>query len=147
MTTHPNIEHHPDLAEMRTRFERVTSTPAAQAVEALALITGLYLAASPWIAGFSVLTPLAVNNLITGVAFCLCMGGLGSAYERTHAMAWTAVVLGAWTIVAPWVIAGPMDFPRTVLNNVITGAVALCLGLAMAMMAGRDNRTVREPRR
>ncbi|MEU3062974.1 SPW repeat protein [Streptomyces subrutilus] len=147
MTTHPNIEHHPDLAEMRTRFERVTSTPAAQAVEALALITGLYLAASPWIAGFSVLTSLAVNNLITGLAFCLCMGGLGSAYERTHAMAWTAVVLGAWTIVAPWVIAGPMDFTRTVLNNVITGAVALCLGLAMAMMAGRDNRTVREPRR
>ncbi|GHI84282.1 SPW repeat protein [Streptomyces xanthophaeus] len=143
MTTHPNIEHHPDLAEMRTRFERVTSTPAAQTVEALALITGLYLAASPWIAGFSVLTPLAINNLITGLAFCLCMGGLGSAYERTHAMAWTAVALGAWTIVAPWVIAGEMDTTRTVVNNLITGAVALCLGLAMAMMAGRNARDTR----
>lgn len=139
MTTHPSsIEHHPDLAEMRTRFERVTSTPAAQAVEALALITGLYLAASPWIVGFSVLTPLAINNLITGLAFCLCMGGLGSAYERTHAMAWTAVALGAWTVVAPWVIAGEMDTTRTVVNNVIAGAVALCLGLAMAAMAGRN---------
>jgi hypothetical protein len=138
MTTHPSIEHHPDLAEMRSRFERVTSTPAAQAVEALALITGLYLAASPWIAGFSALSPLAINNLITGLAFCLCMGGLGSAYERTHAMAWTAVALGAWTIVAPWVIAGEMDTTRTVVNNVITGAVALCLGLAMAAMAGRN---------
>ncbi|OKK15114.1 hypothetical protein AMK16_28130 [Streptomyces sp. CB00455] len=140
MTTHSSIETHPDLAEMRTRFERVTSTPAAQAVEALALITGLYLAASPWIAGFSVLTPLAVNNLITGLAFCLCMGGLGSAYERTHAMAWTAVVLGAWTIVAPWVIAGEMDTTRTVVNNVITGAMALCLGLAMAAMANRSTK-------
>ncbi|MFB6620119.1 SPW repeat protein [Streptomyces sp. NPDC085524] len=138
MTTHPSIEHHPDLAEMRSRFERVTSTPAAQAVEALALITGLYLAASPWIAGFSILTPLAVNNLIAGLAFCLCMGGLGSAYERTHAMAWTAVVIGAWTIIAPWAIAGPMDFTRTIVNNVITGGVALCLGLAMAGMAGRN---------
>lgn len=78
--------------------------------------------------------PLAINNLITGLAFCLCMGGLGSAYERTHAMAWTAVALGAWTIVAPWVIAGEMDTTRTVVNNLITGAVALCLGLAMAMM-------------
>ncbi|MGW7439651.1 SPW repeat protein [Streptomyces sp. NPDC054849] len=138
MTTHPSIEHHPDLAEMRTRFERVTSTPAAQAVEALALITGLYLAASPWIAGFSFLTPLAVNNLITGLAFCLCMGGLGSAYERTHAMAWTAVALGAWTIIAPWAIAGEMDTTRTIVSNVIAGAVALCLGLAMAGMAGRN---------
>ncbi|MFD7558515.1 MULTISPECIES: SPW repeat protein [unclassified Streptomyces] len=143
MTTHPSIEHHPDLAEMRSRFERVTSTPAAQAVEALALITGLYLAASPWIAGFSILTPLAVNNLIAGLAFCLCMGGLGSAYERTHAMAWTAVVLGAWTIIAPWAIRGDMAFTRTIVNNVIVGGVALCLGLAMAGMAGRNETRTR----
>ncbi|MFJ3882657.1 SPW repeat protein [Streptomyces sp. NPDC090077] len=141
MTTHSSIEQHPDLAEMRTRFERVTSTPAAQAVEALALISGLYLAASPWIAGFSTLGPLAVNNLIAGLAFCLCMGGLGSAYERTHAMAWTAVAIGAWTIVAPWVMAGEMDTTRSVVSNVITGAVMLCLGLAMVSMGGSRRTT------
>ncbi|KOU43133.1 SPW repeat protein [Streptomyces sp. NPDC060334] len=140
MTTHPNIEQHPDLAEMRTRFEQVTSTPRAQAVEAMALITGLYIAASPWIAGFSGFGSLAVNNLIAGLAYCLCMGGLGSAYERTHAMAWTAVVIAAWTIVAPWVIAGDVSTTRTVLSNVIAGAVALLLALAMAGMAGRDRR-------
>ncbi|MFI8266470.1 MULTISPECIES: SPW repeat protein [unclassified Streptomyces] len=140
MTTH-SIEHHPDLAEMRSRFERVTSTPAAQAVEALALITGLYLAASPWIAGFSGLGSLAINNLIAGVAYCLCMSGLGSAYERTHAMAWTAVAIGAWTIVAPWVIAGDVSTTRSVVSNVITGGVALLLALSMAGMAGRDRVT------
>ncbi|MFD5511358.1 SPW repeat protein [Streptomyces sp. NPDC059761] len=140
MTTH-SIEHHPDLAEMRSRFERVTSTPAAQAVEALALITGLYLAASPWIAGFSGLSSLAINNLIAGVAYCLCMSGLGSAYERTHAMAWTAVAIGAWTIVAPWVIAGDVSTTRSVVSNVITGGVALLLALAMAGMAGRNRAT------
>ncbi|MCJ1681001.1 SPW repeat protein [Streptomyces sp. APSN-46.1] len=140
MTTH-SIETHPDLAEMRSRFERVTITPAAQAVEALALITGLYLAASPWIAGFSGLSSLAINNLIAGLAYCVCMSGLGSAYERTHAMAWTAVGLGAWTIVAPWVIAGNVDTTRTVVSNVITGGVALLLALAMAAMAGRESRS------
>ncbi|MFD0270250.1 SPW repeat protein [Streptomyces sp. NPDC127106] len=137
MTTH-SIEHHPDLAEMRSRFERVTSTPAAQAVETLALITGLYLAASPWIAGFSGLTSLAVNNLIAGLAYCLCMSGLGSAYERTHAMAWTAVAIGAWTILAPWCISGNVDTTRTVVSNVIAGGVALLLALAMAGLAGRN---------
>ncbi|MFF4295837.1 SPW repeat protein [Streptomyces vinaceus] len=140
MTTH-SIEHHPDLAEMRSRFERVTSTPAVQAVEALALITGLYLAASPWIAGFSGLGALAVNNLIAGVAYCLCMSGLGSAYERTHAMAWTAVAIGAWTIVAPWVIAGDVSTTRSVVSNVIAGGVALLLALTMAGMAGRNRTT------
>ncbi|MEU3405689.1 SPW repeat protein [Streptomyces sp. NPDC006670] len=141
MTTHSSIEHHPDLAEMRTRFERVTATPAAQAVEALALITGLYLAASAWIAGFNALSPLAINNLIAGAAFCLCMGGLGSAYERTHAMAWTAVAIGAWTIVAPWAMAGAMDTTRSIVSNVITGVVALCLGLAMVAIGGRPRPT------
>ncbi|MEU6866435.1 SPW repeat protein [Streptomyces sp. NPDC046876] len=140
MTTH-SIEHHPDLAEMRSRFERVTSTPTAQAVEALALITGLYVAASPWIAGFSGFTSLAVNNLIAGLAYCLCMSGLGSAYERTHAMAWTAVAIGAWTILAPWLIAGNVDTTRTIVSNVIAGAVALLCALAMAGMAGRNRLT------
>lgn len=137
MTTH-SIEHHPDLAEMRSRFERVTSTPAAQAVEALALVTGLYLAASPWIAGFSSLSSLAINNLIAGLAYCLCMSGLGSAYERTHAMAWTAVAIGAWTIVAPWAIAGEVNTTRSVTSNVITGGIAVLLALAMSGMAGRN---------
>ncbi|MEU7068199.1 SPW repeat protein [Streptomyces sp. NPDC046161] len=140
MTTHSSIEHHPDLAEMRTRFEQVTSTPRAQAVEALALITGLYIAASPWIAGFSVLSALAVNNLIAGLAYCLCMGGLGTAYERTHAMAWTAVGIAVWTIVAPWVIAGNVDTTRTVVSNVIAGAVGTLLALAMAAMANPGRR-------
>ncbi|MFI5983025.1 SPW repeat protein [Streptomyces sp. NPDC051555] len=141
MTTHPNIELHPDLAEMRTRFERVTTTPRAQAVEALALVTGLYIAASPWIAGFSGLSALAITNLIAGLAYCLCMGGLGSAYERTHAMAWTAVVIAAFTIVAPWVVSGAVDTTRTVVSNCIAGGVALLLALAMASMAGRERPT------
>jgi hypothetical protein len=141
MTTHPSIEQHPDLAEMRSRFERATTTPQAQAVETLALLTGLYLAASPWIAGFNGLTTLAICNLITGVAFALCMGGFGSAYERTHAMAWAAAAIGAWTIISPWVVAGNVDTTRSVVNNVIVGAVALLCGLAMAAMAGRRTGT------
>ncbi len=142
MTTHTSIEQHPDLAEMRSRFERATSTPRAQAIETLALLTGLYLAASPWIAGFNGLTTLAVCNLITGVAYALCLGGFGSAYERTHAMAWAACAIGVWTIVSPWVVAGNVDTTRSVVSNVIVGSVALLLGLAMAAMH-RDSGRVR----
>ncbi|WP_030206860.1 SPW repeat protein [Streptomyces sp. NRRL S-87] len=133
MTT--SIEQHPDLAEMRARFERATTTPRAQFTETLALLTGLYLAASPWIVGFNDLTTLAVTNLITGVAYCAIMGGFGSAYERTHAMAWAGIAIGAWTILAPWVVAGNVDTTRSVVSNVICGAVALLLGCAMAAAA------------
>ncbi|KUH40315.1 MULTISPECIES: SPW repeat protein [Streptomyces] len=137
MTTHPTIEQHPDVAEMRARFERATSTPRGQAIEALAFLTGVYLAASPWIAGFSGFTTLAVTNLILGVAYALCMGGLGSAYERTHAMAWCAVAIGAFTIIAPWLVAGNVDTTRTIWNNIIVGVVALLLGAAMAATGER----------
>ncbi|MEE1757469.1 SPW repeat protein [Streptomyces sp. SP18CS02] len=146
MTTHPSIEQHPDLAEMRSRFERATSTPRGQAIETMALLTGLYLAASPWIAGFNGFTTLAVCNLITGVAYALCLGGFGSAYERTHAMAWCAIVIGAWTIISPWVVAGDVATTRSVVNNIIVGVVALLLGLAMAATSdGRTTRTRRSP--
>ncbi|NBM19282.1 hypothetical protein GUY61_27575 [Streptomyces sp. GC420] len=133
------MESHPDILAMRNRHdmaERATTTPRAQAVETMALVTGLYLAASPWIAGFNGLSTLAVNNLIVGIAFALLMsGGFGRAYERTHSMAWAACALGAWTIIAPWVVSGNVDTTRTVVNNIIVGAVALLLALAASAAA------------
>ncbi|MEV5434065.1 SPW repeat protein [Streptomyces sp. NPDC052701] len=140
------METHPDILEMRSRHEaaeRVATTPRAQAVETLAFLTGLYLAASPWIAGFNNLTTLAVTNLIVGIAYALLMsGGFGRAYERTHSMAWAACALGAWTIVSPWVVSGDVSTTRSIVNNVIVGIVALLLGLA-ASAAARSARSDR----
>lgn len=141
--THTTMESHPDILEMRerhTQAERAVTTQRGQAVEALALVTGLYLAASPWIAGFNGFTTLAVNNLITGIAYALLLSGFGHAYERTHARAWAAALLGVWTILAPWVVAGNVDTTRTVINNVIVGAIALLLALAASMAAGDTDR-------
>jgi hypothetical protein len=139
-TGQPSIEQHPDLAEMRARFERVTATPAVQGAEALGILTGLYLAASPWIAGFNGFSTLAVNNLISGIGFALLMAGFGSAYQRTHAMAWAAALIGVWTIVAPWVVAGSVHTTRTVVSNSVAGGVATLLGLAVVMASrSRDH--------
>ncbi|MEU0682435.1 SPW repeat protein [Streptomyces albogriseolus] len=133
------METHPDIVAMRSRHEmaeRVATTPRAQAVEAMALITGLYLAASPWIAGFNNFSTLTVNNLIVGIAYALLMsGGFGRAYERSHSMAWGACVLSVWTIIAPWVVAGDVSTTRTIVNNVIVGLVALMLALMAAAAA------------
>ncbi|MEU6621324.1 SPW repeat protein [Streptomyces litmocidini] len=131
------IEEHPDLMELRARHDRAAVTPRAQMIEALALITGLFLAASPWIVGFNGFTTLAVTNLIAGLAYMLLLGGLGSSYERTHSMAWAAAVIGIWTCVAPWVVAGDVAHTRSITSNLITGAVATLLALAAAS-AARD---------
>ncbi|TQE28243.1 hypothetical protein Sipo8835_09975 [Streptomyces ipomoeae] len=142
------METHPDILEMRSRHElaeRAATTPQAQAVETMAFVTGLYLAASPWIAGFDGLTRLAITNLVVGIAYALIMsGGFGRAYERTHSMAWAACAIGVWTIVSPWVVAGDVSTTRSIVNNVIVGAVALLLGLA-ASAAARSPRESRQP--
>lgn len=139
-TSHgPSMETHPDIIDMRQRHEiaeRATSTPQGQAVGMLAFLTGIYLAASPWITGFNGLSTLAINNLLVGLAYALLMsGGFGRAYERTHGMAWGACLLGVWTIIAPWVVAGNVSTTKTITNNVITGAVALLLALAASAAA------------
>ncbi|MGO4429678.1 SPW repeat protein, partial [Streptomyces sp. MCAF7] len=51
------------------------------------------------------------------------------AYERTHGMAWAAALLGVWAIIAPWVVSGSVATMRTIISNVIVGAVALVLAL------------------
>ncbi|MGP3983133.1 SPW repeat protein [Streptomyces sp. KR80] len=133
-TSPTGIERHPDLVELRARSERVASSFPAQAAEALAVVTGLYLTISPWVVGFNDLQPLAVNNLITGIAYTLCVAWFG-AYERTHAMSWAAAGIGVWTIISPWAMAGDVDITRTIINNTVAGSIALLLALAISSLA------------
>ncbi|MGW1200428.1 SPW repeat protein [Streptomyces sp. NPDC002536] len=129
--TSPRIDQHPDIMALRAHSEETTGTPAAQAVEALAVLCGVYLAASPWIVGFNASSTLTITNLITGVAFA-CLVGIGPAYERTHSMSWAALGIGVWAIVAPFVVAGHAFAARAVVSNVIVGALACLTALALA---------------
>lgn len=134
-STSPGIDQHPDIMALRAHSERATSTPIAQAVEGISLLAGLYLAASPWITGFTQFGSLTINNLIAGIAFTLLtMGFVNSAYERTHGMSWAALGLGVWTIIAPWVVSGNVDTTRTIWSNVVVGAVMVCCAMATAAM-------------
>jgi hypothetical protein len=130
-----SMEHHPDIVELRERYERASVTPRAQAVEALAVSAGLFLAISPWVVGYNAAFPaLTVCNLILGLAYAALMGGYGSAFERTHARAWACALIGAWTVIAPWAINGGAHIRRTILTNCITGGVMVCLALAAVGM-------------
>jgi hypothetical protein len=130
MTHSTDIGSHPDIMQMRARYDSAAANPAAQLADGLTLLSGMYLALSPWIAGFSGRGPLAVNNLVTGIVVALLALGYSSAFGRTYGISWVAPVIGLWTIVAPWVIRGSMADGRTIANNVIVGALILILGLA-----------------
>jgi hypothetical protein len=135
VATQPHrIEQHPDLVALRARYAQVSARPSAQATEGLSLLAGLYLAISPWVIGFNTSPTLTASNLITGITLAVLALGFGSVYERTYGMGWVAAAIGVWAIIAPWAVSGAPDTAKVVVSNVITGGVAVVLGLATAAM-------------
>lgn len=134
------IDTHPDLMALRGRYAEASAKPISGLIEGLCLLTGLYLAISPWVVNFTGFEGLRVSNLITGIALAVLAMGFGSVLERTVGLGWCAIAIGAWTIVAPWAIAGPnAAVTHTIVNNAIVGGVACALGLAtmgLGMMGG-----------
>jgi hypothetical protein len=128
------MEGHPDILELRARYDRAAETMSAHTVDGLTFMSGLYLAISPWVVGFNGRTTLTVNNLLTGIAVVLLALGLASAYGRTHGVAWVTPLIGVWTLIAPWVVSGNTATTSTILNNVITGAAIVVFGLAATAM-------------
>lgn len=135
MTRPTGLEAHPDIVAMRAKYERAGSSAAAQAIDGLALLAGLYLAISPWVVAFNGQTRISVNNLITGLLLAALALGFASAYGRTYGLTWIAPILGIWTIVSPWVIRSATT--ETIWNNVVTGVVILLLGLAAMAVGNR----------
>lgn len=135
MSRPASLEHHPDLIEMRERYERAGSSRPAQVTEGLTMLAGLYLAISPWVVGFNGLSRLSVSNLVTGVALAALATGFASAYGRTYGLSWIVPIIGIWTILAPWLTGSATR--ATIWNNVITGLVILLLGLAAMALAAR----------
>ncbi|MFB9964467.1 SPW repeat protein [Sinosporangium siamense] len=146
MTGH-TMSTHPDIAEMRAKYELVAETPTAKVVAGLTFLAGLYLAVSPWIVGFTGFTTPTVNNLVTGIALAFLALAFATAYGRTHGIAWVVPLIGLWTIVSHWVMNPHIAPAAMIWNNVATGIVILALGLAAVFMGSeRKARKTREVR-
>lgn len=148
MSEQMSIGTHPDLVSLRARYESASETIGGMVIGGTTFLAGLFLAASPWVVGFSDQDPMLFNDLIVGVAVAILGLGLTSAFDRVHRLAWTVPVLGLWTIVSPWVVQTG-DFARSdnEWTNVVTGAVLLLTGLALtAMTFSREARTELEHR-
>ena len=144
----PTMDEHPDILEMRARYDRVAQTTTAQSVDGAVLLAGVYLAISPWVVGFRTAAPnLTTNNLICGIAVALLGLGYATVYGRTHGLSWVTPVIGVWTIISPWVILGTSPTIGMIISNVVAGAVITLLGLIMLGLGFRRGTAVdRTPR-
>ncbi|WP_238015252.1 SPW repeat protein [Dactylosporangium sp. AC04546] len=139
-----DLEGHPDIVELRERYDRASAAPTGYIAEGLLLLTGVYLAISPWVVNFAGAQPnLAVNNLICGVAVAFLALAFATAYGRTHGLAFVPVVLGVWTFIAPWVIGGAYATGGSIANNIVVGVIMFALGLVMLRLPGIGSPRVR----
>jgi hypothetical protein len=140
-TVHSSIDHHPDLLALRARYERVAESMSAHVTFGLALLTGLYVAASPWIVGFSATRSLATSDLIAGIAVAFLAYGFATTLDRAHGMTWTLPVLGVWIIVSTWILPDVVLTTGMTWSNVVAGALLTFLGLNAAYFGMRTRAT------
>lgn len=112
---------------LRANYERVAESMSAHLTFGLALLTGLYVATSSWIVGFS--GSLATSDLIVGIAVAFLAYGCATTLDRAHGMTWTLPVLGVWVIVSPWIMQGVTMTAGMAWSNVVAGALLTMLGL------------------
>ncbi len=127
----PDIERHPDVAVMRRRYDEIAERPMIQSVDGLTFLSGLYLAMSPWVLGFTEHSSMTASNLFTGLAIAALAVGFAATYGHLHGIAWVPAVLAVWAIVSPWVVSGPTPENGTIASNIIVGAVCLLCTLAL----------------
>lgn len=138
---HGDIAGHPDASEMRDRYARMLQTRGVAAVEELVILAGVYAAISAWTVHFSAARPeLAISNLIVGISLAVLGLCMSMAPERSQDLNFVVLLLGAWLIVAPWVVSRNPD-TGTILSNVITGACVCLFSLTAGGLLMTKRRT------
>ncbi|MFE9622779.1 SPW repeat protein [Streptomyces sp. NPDC006527] len=136
--TSGDISTHPDVTEMRTRYDRVLGGRDVALVDGPVFLLGLYCAVSPWILHYTASQPALVpHNLVVGIAIGLLALGFTAAPARMYGLSWAMCALGIWMIIAPWVVGDSPD-AGVIVNNIIIGALALVLGLVCAGTAAKS---------
>lgn len=131
-----SMARHPDIIALRERYEQASETPLVWLVDGLTFLGGTYAAISSWVIGFNASEPaLAATNLIVGAAVTLLAVGFATNYARTHVLSWATPLLGAWLIVAPWVVRGVTTTTRMIVSNAVAGGCIAAFGLAITGIA------------
>jgi hypothetical protein len=125
---------------MRDRYARVLGGRDVALMDAPVFLIGLYCAISPWVVHYSVNQPqLATHNLIMGIAIGVLAVGFAVTPTRMYGLSWAMCAMGAWMIIAPWIVGSGPDL-GVILNNVIIGGLIVVLGLLCAGLSMKNSR-------
>jgi hypothetical protein len=125
---------------MRDRYARVLGGRDVALMDAPVFLIGLYCAISPFVVHYSATQPqLATHNLIMGIAIGVLAVGFAVTPTRMYGLSWAMCAMGAWMIIAPWIVGSGPDL-GVILNNVIIGGLIVVLGLLCAGLSMKNSR-------
>ncbi|KPC60867.1 SPW repeat protein [Streptomyces chattanoogensis] len=131
---------HPDVTEMRERYERVLGGRDVILVDGPVFLVGLYCAVSPFIVHFAATQPaLLMHNLILGIAIALLAVGFTVAPARMYGLSGAMCAMGVWMIVSPWIVGTGPD-AGVIWNNIVIGALTFLLGAMCIGVAAKSRR-------
>ncbi|MEE1794077.1 SPW repeat protein [Streptomyces sp. BE308] len=140
--TRRDLAGHPDVPEMRERYDRMLGGRDVALVDGPAFLVGLYCAVSPWVLHFTASQPaLVTHNLVMGIAIAVLALGFSVMPERMYGLSWAMCAMGAWIIVSTWVVGSSPD-TGVIINNVVVGGLTVLLGLICAGTAARSRRKI-----
>ncbi|MEV8395377.1 MULTISPECIES: SPW repeat protein [unclassified Streptomyces] len=133
--TRQDLAGHPDVPEMRERYNRMLGGRDVALVDGPLFLVGLFCALSPWIIHFTTTQPaLATHNLIMGIALVVLAVGFTVMPQRMYGLSWAMCAMGVWLIIAPWIVGSGPD-KGIIWTNAVIGALTILLGLVCAAAA------------
>lgn len=100
-------------------------------------LLGVWVLVSPWALGYQETTMAMANAVVVGLA--LIAAALGAIFVPRAWEEWTEVGLGAWLVIAPWVLGFSMLYQAT-LSAVVTGLAIVALAL-WTLLTDKDYRS------
>lgn len=131
---------------MATTLESIRET--VRWTSGINLIAGLWLISAPFVLGYTYLTSALWNDVIVGIVVAAIAAVRVAGPLRHASVSWINAALGAWLIVAPFVLTysaqaaalaeqGDASGARSAAtNDVLVGLVVLALG-AWSALSGR----------
>jgi hypothetical protein len=92
--------------------------------ESASALLGLWLIVAPFVVGAPG-QQVATSGMIGGMLI-LIAAGIRFIYKHTAAVGWGMVLLGAWTIMSPWVLGETSGDVRT-WNYILVGVIVVAL--------------------
>jgi len=105
-------------------LKNITRRTEDTAIYAVNAIVGICLLLSPWVLGYAELASAAWSTWLTGAAMTLV--SLGALITLSEWEAWVNMLLGAWAVVAPWIL-GFSTTAAAAYTHVIAGLIVIAL--------------------